>query len=254
MKDYRHEQAVTLGWMDDGEVLLAGAMGQLADDDLAAPSALPGWSRAHVLAHLARNADALGHLVTWARTGIETPMYADPAEREAGIEMGAQQDPERLRADVASSATALREALSALPEASWVAQVRSARGRIIPATEIPWMRARELWLHTVDLQAPEIEVVLPDLLAQAFLVDICEAFDGRSDTPPLTLVVVPDGDVDLTGSRGNGGDRFHVHRGRLATTVWGRASDLVLWLTGRASGASLRTSGSSGLPPLPQWL
>ena len=115
------------------------------------------------------------------------------------------------------------------------------------------MRARELWLHTVDLQVPEIEVVLPDLLAQAFLVDICEAFDGRSDTPPLTLVV-PDGDADLTGSSGNGGERLHVHRGRLATTVWGRASDLVLWLTGRASGASLHTSGTSGLPPLPQWL
>nr|WP_254126579.1 maleylpyruvate isomerase N-terminal domain-containing protein [Amycolatopsis sp. CA-230715] len=30
---------------------------RLGDADVRAPSALPGWSRAHVLAHLARHAD-----------------------------------------------------------------------------------------------------------------------------------------------------------------------------------------------------
>ena len=48
----------------------------LDDAALRQPSRLPGWTRAHVLTHIARNADGLVNLVTWARTGEETPMYA----------------------------------------------------------------------------------------------------------------------------------------------------------------------------------
>src|SRR3954447_4566989 len=59
-------------WWGDGERAVALAMEQLTDDDLRKPSRLPGWTRAHVVAHLARNADALINLCTWARTGVET--------------------------------------------------------------------------------------------------------------------------------------------------------------------------------------
>ncbi|MCR8526173.1 maleylpyruvate isomerase N-terminal domain-containing protein, partial [Escherichia coli] len=65
----------TLRWWADGELAVAGRLDQLSDDALEEPSRLPDWSRAHVVAHLARNADALGNLLTWARTGVETPMY-----------------------------------------------------------------------------------------------------------------------------------------------------------------------------------
>ncbi|MHB1533919.1 MAG: maleylpyruvate isomerase N-terminal domain-containing protein [Acidimicrobiales bacterium] len=90
------------------------------------PTALPGWTRAHLLAHLARNAEALGRLLTWARTGVETPMYAGPAQRDADIDAGAAAPGMLLRAEVASSARALDLALSRFPSASWSAQVRSA--------------------------------------------------------------------------------------------------------------------------------
>ena len=65
---------------------LLGTARIIEDGDLRAESLLPGWTRAHVLAHLANNADALVNLLTWARTGVETPMYASPEAREAGIE------------------------------------------------------------------------------------------------------------------------------------------------------------------------
>ena len=39
----------------------------LPESELRAPSLLPGWSRAHVLAHVARNADAMRSLLTGAR-------------------------------------------------------------------------------------------------------------------------------------------------------------------------------------------
>jgi maleylpyruvate isomerase len=57
----------------------------LDDAALRAPSLLPGWTRAHVLTHIARNADGLVNLVTWARTGEETPMYASTQARDTAI-------------------------------------------------------------------------------------------------------------------------------------------------------------------------
>ena len=49
---------------------------------MAGPSLLPGWSRGHVLTHLARNADGAVNLLTWARTGVETPQYVSQEQRE----------------------------------------------------------------------------------------------------------------------------------------------------------------------------
>ena len=51
--------------------------------NLAAASLLPEWSRGHVLAHLARNADAFVNLLTSARTGQALPMYSSAAARTA---------------------------------------------------------------------------------------------------------------------------------------------------------------------------
>jgi maleylpyruvate isomerase len=76
----------TRRWMRDGQLRFGRAVAGLSDESLTAITALPGWTRAHVVAHVAANADALNNLVHWAATGIETPMYASPAERVAGIE------------------------------------------------------------------------------------------------------------------------------------------------------------------------
>ncbi len=54
---------------------LAVTAGTLTDAQTREPSLLPGWSRGHVLTHIARNADGLGNLLVWARTGVETPQY-----------------------------------------------------------------------------------------------------------------------------------------------------------------------------------
>ena len=56
----------SLAWAGDGAAHLRGLMTRMGDDAFAAPSALPGWSRAHVLTHTARNADEV-----W-RTYFET--------------------------------------------------------------------------------------------------------------------------------------------------------------------------------------
>src|ERR1041384_868904 len=80
--------------------LLTEAVADLDEQNGKAPTALPGWTRAHVLSHLARNADALVNLLTWARTGIEHPMYASKADRDADIEEGAQRLVQVIKEDL----------------------------------------------------------------------------------------------------------------------------------------------------------
>jgi hypothetical protein len=77
-------------WCADGERFFGEALDRLPGAGPDGPSLLPGWSRRTVIAHVARNADALCNLLTWARTGVETPMYASAEAREAAIAATAQ--------------------------------------------------------------------------------------------------------------------------------------------------------------------
>src|ERR1700693_1767896 len=61
--------------------LLAAAR-VLPELDLRAPSLLPGWTRAHVLAHLARNADAMRGLLIGARARQQRSAYASAQARD----------------------------------------------------------------------------------------------------------------------------------------------------------------------------
>jgi maleylpyruvate isomerase len=128
--------------MRDGERFVAGTVHRIADADLRAASLLPGWSRAHVVGHLARNAEALARLAAWAGTGVETPMYRDRDQRAAEIEAASALPAEALRRGLDTTAEDLGRALDALDDQSWRAEVRRALGRTIPAAEIPWMRVR----------------------------------------------------------------------------------------------------------------
>lgn len=42
----------------------------VTESQVAEPSLLPGWTRGHALTHVARNADGLRNLLSWASTGI----------------------------------------------------------------------------------------------------------------------------------------------------------------------------------------
>src|ERR1700733_6618975 len=104
----------TLNWMHLGTERLLAEVAVLPDEALSAPTALPGWTRAYLLSHIAANADALRNLVYWARTGEERRMYASPEAREADIAAGAEPPAADLRARVSSSAADLAADLDAL--------------------------------------------------------------------------------------------------------------------------------------------
>lgn len=136
-------------WMQDGTGRFLECA--LSLRSLAEASLLPGWSRAHVLAHVALNAEAIGNLVHWAATGDETPMYASPEARHADIERGSRLGHDELRSWATTSAETLESAMAGLDDDQWSAPVVTAHGRTVPAAETPWLRAREVMVHAVDL-------------------------------------------------------------------------------------------------------
>ncbi|MFD7134328.1 maleylpyruvate isomerase N-terminal domain-containing protein [Streptomyces sp. NPDC059894] len=140
-----------LAWARTGTELLLDAVANLDEAAFSAPSALPEWTRKHLVAHVAANADALGNLVHWAATGEERPMYASVEERAAGIAKGPTLSADELRSWLTGSAQRLAEQLNRLTDEQWQHRVVTAQGRTVPATELPWMRAREVCVHAVDL-------------------------------------------------------------------------------------------------------
>jgi maleylpyruvate isomerase len=153
--------------------------------DLDGPSLLPGWTRRHVVAHVHFNALALTRLTSWARTGVESRMYASREQRAAEIEEGSRWDPDVLRSRVRESADALAAALDSLPDGAWRAQVVTAQGRTVPATEIPWMRAREVMVHTVDLGTGVTFADLPAGFTAALLADVVARRAAAGEGPDL---------------------------------------------------------------------
>jgi maleylpyruvate isomerase len=137
--------------IDDATQRLLGTARVIAGPDLRAPSLLPGWTRAHVLAHLARNADAMRNLLIGARSGEDRAAYPSAAAREADIEAGSRQKAKDLVADLASSAMALRTVARQLPGDAWQYPVRMLDSERFPAAMLLTRRLVEVELHHCDL-------------------------------------------------------------------------------------------------------
>jgi maleylpyruvate isomerase len=158
--------------LDDSTKLFLSAVDGLGGAEFAAASSLPGWTRAHVVAHVHFNAEALMRLLHWARTGERTPMYEGPEQRAAEIEAGAELPAPELRRLVRESAGRLATAVDGMPRAAWENEVVTAQGRTVPASEIIWMRVREVAVHAVDLGVGVGFADLPDDLNTALAKDV----------------------------------------------------------------------------------
>lgn len=218
---------------------MINAVDKLDDIAIRGRSLLPGWTRAHVITHLARNADALVNLMIWARTGVEHPAYASRADRDADIEEGSTRGYLLLMEDLCAACDRFARAAEAMPDSAWSAGITTARGTALMAGQVPWLRVREVWIHLVDLDAGVGFDAVPADLIEDLLDDVVREFHGRVDVPALTVAAtLPDG-RRRDWSLGGGGP-----------TVAGASPDLLAWLTGRGDGSALR---SDDLPVLPPW-
>ncbi len=166
----------------------------LSDAQVREPSLLPGWTRGHVLTHIARNADGMVNLLRWARTGAQIPMYASAQSRAADIGAGAGRPAADLATDVRESAGAFAAEAANMPGEAWTVQVRALYGPPFPAFVVLDRRLSEVEIHHVDLAAGYSPGDWPeDFIAEA-LPRVAESFAGRDDVPPF--VARPDGAKD----------------------------------------------------------
>lgn len=238
----------SLAWADQGTELFDRALASLSDETLTGPSQLEGWTGRHLLAHVAANAEALRNLVAWARTGVKTPMYSSPEQRDADIEAGARLTAAELRESYAGSARALRADLDALADGQWERPVRTAQGRTVPATEIPWMRAREVMIHAVDLGAGLTFADLPE----GFLHDLIDDIVARRTEAAAA------GEHPALWLHDEAGERTwrigEPDGGPASPEVRGTAAQLAAYLAGRAQPTPPVTVTGAPAPELPRWL
>lgn len=232
-------------WTRFGTELMLEAAAGLDDDGYAAPSALPGWSRAHVAAHVAANAEALSNLVHWAATGEPTPMYASPEERAAGIERGRALPAGELTEWLRGSADALEKGMAALGEEQWRTRVVTAQGRTVPATEVPWLRSREVCVHAVDLGTG---VSFADLPVD-FLAALCDDVVGKRSSAPGPALLLEATD---TGPDSGTAARWELPGQGEPVRLTGPLHDLTAYLTGRGDG--LTAADGTPAPTLAAWL
>jgi maleylpyruvate isomerase len=144
-------RTAVLAQLDDATDRLLHTVGSMAELDIRAPSLLPGWTRAHVLSHVARNGEALANLLRGARTGVPATAYASQEARDAAIEEGARRPLKLLLPELIDSAGLFRREAFAVPEDAWLTPVRLRSGAEFPAAEVPLRRLVEVELHHADL-------------------------------------------------------------------------------------------------------
>jgi maleylpyruvate isomerase len=229
-----------LGWMTDGYAYFRTRLERLSDAELSAPSALPGWTGQHLLSHIGHNARAVRNLAQWAATGQTIPMYSTPTARGNEIAARASWEPKRLRSFIETEQDALAAALQQLDNEQLATEVVTAQGRHVPAAVLPWLRIRELWIHTVDLHRDADFSDFPAPLLDELLAEVLR---WRRDVRGEAVRVQPS-DRELASAPSE-----QQHPGQ----VVGRAADLARWATGRGA-VDIRTTDDSPLPILSAWL
>ena len=228
-----------IGQVREATERLVATIAGLGVEQLAAPSLLPGWSRAHLLTHVARNADGARNLLLALRSGQEVRMYPSPAVRAADIEAGAGRPPDVIVADAIESSRRFVVDAECMSGDRWSGRVPFSSGSQGAPTLIPGMRPldmrlREIEFHHVDLDAGYGFGSSPAPLLEGLLADTIERL-SRQD-----VLVVSD----------DGGRGWTVESEGHRCSVNGDRSSLLAWLSGRSDGAGLSADLLPSLPSL----
>lgn len=213
--------------------MLMATVESLSADEMTAPSLCEGWTRAHVIAHLASNGRALVRLINWALTGEEQQLYASKEARAQEISDLAALPREELLGRLGESAQYFAEQAQRLGGDLAVEEVH-LHGKQIPATSIVALRIAEVVVHHHDLgTAWTIEEADPDSVLNA--IEAAVRTMRAKGAPGMTLV---------TEER----DEWVVGDGALR--VSSDREGLLEWL---ARGVTENVEADGPLPALPSW-
>lgn len=222
------------GPLADSAARFLGTAQALTDDELQGASALPGWTRAHVLTHVAQAADSRTRLLRAAQAGRAGQQYPSEEARAEAIDAGARRPPAVIRAD---THRAIQDCLTAIrehPDQLWDALAMWLRaGRRPVRGVVPSLRG-ELEYHHVDLAAGYQPADWPGDFVAIELSRVAGLMDRHAGAPPMTLT----GPAML----------------RIGTSppvdVTGPPAAMLAWLAGRSDGSDLDPGGPS-LPAIP---
>jgi maleylpyruvate isomerase len=213
------------------------ALTVLDDEAMRAPSLLPDWSRAHVVTHLARNADGMVNVLTGVRLGEVRALYPSQEQRNADIDSGAGRSAQELRREAEETTAALLEAARALTAEQWDSPVRrTPEAEPFPARAVPAARLLEVEVHHADLGVGYTWERWDGAFADGV---ITRAQGERSEEPSAVLRSTDTGGLWKIGL-GEGPE------------VSGPAGALAWWLLGRGEGSGLVSSAGT-VPTLSRW-
>lgn len=215
---------------------LLDAVAGIDDGAVAGPSRLPGWTRGHVLAHLAGLGAGAARQLEHAVAGTERVDFYDGGRvaRDAQIERDAGRSAAEHRAALAATVERVEEAAAAVtPEL--LDRPTGYRDRPVAAVLALWWREVEVHLTDLDV-GPTTAGWSAGLRAHlaAYLAD--RAPEGVR----LDLAAT---DVDERHALGDGAD---------LVTVRGAATDLAAWLAGREPAGPLTAERDGAVVPLPE--
>ena len=223
-----------LATADQALVRTVDGLGEAA---YAEPSLLPGWSRGHVVAHLALNAESLAGVLHGAHVGQPQPMYASPEGRDSDIADLVTVPPSELRERLLAATVLFTEAMAAMQRADWDGRFeRTPGGPDFALANVPLMRVREVEIHHADLDAGHSAADWPE----GFRVVLLESMTKRPYPAPFSVRPT---DLDRTWRYGEGAG---------GPVVSGTSAALGWWLTGRGTGDGL-TSDTGELPEVESW-
>jgi maleylpyruvate isomerase len=206
---------------------------RLTATDLARPTVLPDWTRAHVVAHIARHAVGTARALSGLAHGHPVPVYDSDAQRDADVATTALVPVDRLREISFDACGRFKAACAAIHEsdATWDSLIeRTPRGRVVTAEELVDTRWREVEIHHADLGTG----FGPRDWSPAFTAYIFAAVVRDRAGEDLVLRT-PEGDVALGDGSG--------------PVVAGDRAGLAYWLLGRDTGHGL----AGDLPTLGPW-
>jgi maleylpyruvate isomerase len=211
-----------------------GAVRALADDDVPGACALPGWTRAHLLTHVAQAADSRTGMLRAARAGLVGEQYPSEQARASAIEAGARRTAAVIRADAGRAVEECLAAMRQHPAGLWDAPAIWLRGGRRPVRGAVASLRSELEYHHVDLAAGYAPGDWPAEFVATELRRVTALMDHRADAPPVTLTAAAAVRVGTVPP----------------VNVTGPPAAILAWLSGRGDGTGLDT-GTAGLPSLP---
>ena len=229
----------TLDALHQSEQRLLRTVDSLTQEQWHEPSLLPGWSRAHVVAHLALNAEGFARAVDGLAHEQPVPVYDSNDRRDTDIEELAGAEPPQIRERLFAGGQLLRDALGSIAGDQWAGSVRRVpEGPSWPVAAVPRTRRREVEIHHADLDAGYGHRDWPGDFAVDLLDFVVPNHAQSTDSPGFTVRA-----SDTVRTWTVGAEQ---------PVVEGAAADLGWWLVGRGSGEGL-SCDAGPLPRLGPW-